>query len=128
MILLDTCTLLWLVDGQQNLSEPAKKTLLKNKETPSVSAISAFEIGIKHRKGLLKLPLPPSDWFFEALRLHGLTELPISAQIAILTTQLPLIHNDPADRMLIATAMNQTLTILTPDKHIQAYPDVKTSW
>ena len=90
--------------------------------------MSAFELGVKYKKGLLTLPLPVEDWFSMALRLHGLTELPINSQIALLSTQLPTIHNDPADRMLIASAMIQKFTLLTPDSHIRAYPDVKTLW
>ena len=54
--------------------------------------------------------------------------LPIDCEVAIRATQLPNLHRDPADRIIIATAMVHQLKIITPDQHIQAYPEIETVW
>lgn len=121
MILLDTCALLWLAGAQEQLSTKAKETITKNSNKLYVSTISAFEIGIKYQKGLLDLPLSPQNWFEQTLSWHGIREIAMNSSIAIQSTALPNIHQDPADRIIIATAIENHLTVLTPDKHIFAY-------
>lgn len=128
MILLDTCTFLWLVTQQDNLSKKARHEISSHASGLFISSISAFELGVKVHKKLLELPLSPQKWLNKALHLHGLTELPIDSETALYATQLPPIHKDPADRLIIATAYRHHLTILTPDSHISAYPQAKTSW
>lgn len=128
MYLLDTCSLLWLTMDPGGLSERAKALLAPREEELFVSAISAFEIGIKVQKGKLQLLLPTSGWFKEALQLHELQEIAVKGEIAAISTELPLIHSDPFDRILIATAKLHNLTLLTPDPMIQKYPDVKWAW
>ncbi len=128
MILLDTCALLWLVADQTRLSEAACTELDRHRERVFVSAISAFEVAIKHRKGKLRLPMSPDDWYQTAVRFHRLSELPVTGEIAARSALLPPLHSDPCDRMIIATAQINDLAILTPDSLIQAYPNVETSW
>ena len=114
MILLDTCTLLWLASEPDRLSASAVAAISSNVNALFVSSFSAFEIGIKSSKGKLKLSMPADEWFSTALRLHGLREIAISGSIAARSTLLPLLHQDPADRILVATALSHTLTIITP--------------
>ena len=128
MLLLDTCTLLWLVGQQQHLSEQAKAALTKSSGSLFISAISAFEIGVKSQKGLLTLPMPVATWLRQAMELHGIDYLAVDCEVAIRATQLPNLHRDPADRIIIATAMVHQLKIITPDQHIQAYPEIETVW
>ncbi len=128
MILLDTCTLLWLVGAQAEISEKALLAVKKNKGSLYVSAISAFEIGIKVKKKKLKLPKKVEDWFSLALQLHGIKELEITSDILISSVQLPLHHTDPADRIIIATASHYNLTILTPDDHMKKYSGINVVW
>lgn len=128
MILLDTCALLWLVGDQGRLSARARDRLREHAGGLFVSAISAFEIGIKHRKGHLSLPLEPEPWFEEALDFHGLAEIPVSGSIAARSTMLPALHSDPCDRILVATAQLLGLLVLTPDALIRSYPDTVTDW
>lgn len=128
MILLDTCTLLWLVGDQSRLSPRARERLREGAGELFVSAISAFEIGIKQRKGKLSLPLEPEPWFEEAVDFHGLAEIPVSASIAARSTMLPALNSDPCDRILVATAQLLGLTVLTPDQVIRSYPDTLTDW
>src|SRR4051794_24281286 len=98
MLLLDTCTLLWLVGDQARLSAVAREMFRAHTGSAFVSAISAFEIGVKHRRGKLILPKDPGQWVDDACRLHSLLEVPVSIQIAMRSTQLPLLHADPCDR------------------------------
>ena len=128
MILLDTCTLLWLTAKQDQLTTNARNAIGSHANSLFISAISAFEIATKVNKNLLELPLPPQEWLNQAIHLHGLTELPIDSEIALYSTQLPAIHKDPADRIIIATAHKYHLYILTPDQHISAYPQTKIIW
>jgi PIN domain nuclease of toxin-antitoxin system len=93
-----------------------------------VSAISGFEIGVKCRRGALILPLPAEEWYEAALSGHGLTEIALDGRCAIRAANLPPIHRDPADRIIVATAATHGLTILTPDALIRAYPGVTVVW
>jgi len=128
MILLDTCTLLWLVMDHSHLSPIALKTMEKNAGRLSVSAITAFEIGLKAERGKLELPFPVQVWFKKAVQLHGILEFPVTSAIALTASALPPVHNDPFDRLIIATALEHGAALLTPDPMIKKYPEVKTLW
>ena len=128
MILLDTCALLWLSGDQKKLSDKAIETIVKNTDALFVSSITAFEIAIKCRNRKLKLGEPPLDWFKEALEFHGIRELPVTGSIAITSVQLPPLHNDPCDRIIIATAQINALKILTCDPHITQYKQSDVIW
>ena len=131
MILLDTCTLIWLSADREKLTDKAKQIIRKYTGNLYISSISACEIGVKYNKGLLTLSSPALSWFQQALEWHGITEIPVDSKIAVQATLLPLIHRDPADRIIIATALEKSLTIVTADKHIHAYGkelDLKVVW
>ena len=128
MLLLDTCTLLWLASEQNTLSVKAKKEIEKNAHGLFVSAITAFEIAIKCRNGMLELPLPPLDWFLETLDFHGIHEIPITSSIAVSAVQLPPLHNDPCDRIIIATSQLNAMRIVTCDRLITQYKNVEVIW
>lgn len=127
-MLLDTCALLWLALDQRGLSEKAKLCMRGHVGQLHVSAISAFEIGQKVAAGKLKLKLKPASWFPRACELHGLEVIPLTAEAALTAAALPPFHKDPFDRLLIATAITQGFTILTPDEKIRQYPKVKIVW
>lgn len=126
LILLDTCTFLWLADPKAALPQAVKAVLRASTER-FVSAISAFEIGYKNAQGKLNLPCAPSIWFRENCAARGIRTLPIQESIALRASQLPLHHRDPADRFIIATALEYDARILTPDPYFSAY-DVKVMW
>ncbi|MBF0546840.1 MAG: type II toxin-antitoxin system VapC family toxin [Candidatus Riflebacteria bacterium] len=128
MLLLDTCALLWLASDQKKLSLTAKNEIIKNAQELFVSAISAFEIAVKSRSGKLRLPLLPLDWFSEALDFHGIREIPVTSSIAVFSVQLPLLHNDPCDRIIIATAQLKSMKIVTSDKLISDYNQASVIW
>lgn len=128
MILLDTCTLLWLSDPEVELP-PAVKSLIRR--TPPgqrfVSAISAFEIAVKHAKGRLALPLPPQAWLDASYAQRGLASLPVTDRVACGAAALPPLHKDPADRIIVASALLHDLVVVTPDPLIRAYA-VRCQW
>lgn len=128
MLLLDTCTLLWLVADQSKLTETARDAIAANADSLFISAITAFEIAIKHRQQKLTLPLPPQEWLTQVFEFHGIRELPVTSSIAMLSVQLPTLHNDRCDRIIIATAAMNSLSIVTSDELIAQYPQAKTIW
>jgi len=128
MILLDTCTLLWLVLEPTKLSTKAKTLLADPATIVWLSSISAFEIGQKHAKGKLELRLPPDPWLRGAIESHQLRLLDLDLSSALSAAALPPHHNDPIDRLLIATAQRHQLTLLTPDPNIHLYSNVKLAW
>ena len=128
MILLDTCALIWLVSDQKKFSKKALNKIEDSAGVLFISAISAFEIGQKYRRGLLTLPFAPDEWFSKALAWHQIECIPINHTIALTACDLPPIHKDPADRIIIATAMLQGYKLITPDQHISSYPEAEVFW
>lgn len=120
-LLLDTRVFLWAVDDNPNLSPAAKSAILDGRNIVYVSAATAWEIAIK--RGLGKLKIPRSD-YLEELRLHRFTALDITTEHALSVERLPPHHKDPFDRMLIAQAQEEHLTIVTRDHRISLY-DIK---
>jgi PIN domain nuclease of toxin-antitoxin system len=119
-IILDTCGLIWLVNGGGDLS---KKTLkqIQDVDVVYVSAATALEIGCKVALGKLDLPMEPVEWYNAALEVHDLVEIPVNGDIALCSASLPMIHKDPADRVIIATAKQKNLPVVTHDKRFEAY-------
>lgn len=126
-MLLDSCSLIWLASHQKELSGPAIAAIKLECSNLFVSAISAFEIGLKHRKHKLTLPAPVEEWFPEILSVHGIREIPVDGRIAARSAVLPPHHADPCDRIIIATAQLHPMPILTPDPAFRKYR-VKTLW
>ena len=119
-MLLDTCALLWLADGAKELSVAARKQI-ESSAVVYVSAISAFEIGLKHRAGKLALPVPPREWFQRIVEHHRLAVLPLDWDVCLAATELPPLHKDPCDRFIIATAKLRRLSVVTADPRFRDY-------
>ena len=121
MIILDTCVLLWLAGDQKKLSAVAKKNIEHNAGALFISSISAFEIAVKYRSHKLSLPLPVMQWLTEVTGFHGIKEIDVTSAIAVCAAELPLLHKDPCDRIIIATAQLHDMTIITCDELIAQY-------
>jgi PIN domain nuclease of toxin-antitoxin system len=128
MILLDSCVLLWLTSDPSCLSSAAAMVLQEERTPVFVSAISTFEIGQKAARKRIILSMPVCEWMNELLQYYGFRELAITSAIAGRATLLPSIHSDPFDRLLVSTAIEHHLTLVTPDRTIRQYPGVKTLW
>ena len=96
-MILDTCALLCFAQGGEMLYAPVRKRI-NSESTVFVSAISGFEIGVKHQKGKLELPAQPSDW------LEAIPTASRSSSAPSRPVHLHRIHTDPCERLIIATA------------------------
>ena len=120
MIILDTCALLWLAQGGGRLTE-ATRARIDEEQDVTVSPISAFEIAVKHAKGKLSLAVPPAEWWYRAIQHHRLEVISLTAETVIRATRLPAIHGDPADRFIIATALENSVPVVTSDARFPEY-------
>jgi PIN domain nuclease of toxin-antitoxin system len=126
-ILLDTCTFLWVITNAPQLSNPARELFADPANKVYLSAVSTWEIAIKHALGRLPLPEPPGRFIPEQRQQHGVEALPLEEEATLYLGRLPKHHNDPFDRMLICQAIMHGLVILTPDELVTQYP-VRTTW
>jgi len=120
-ILLDTHVLIWTLENNLTLSNIARDTIIDGNNIVFVSSASVWEIAIKKSIGKLDVP----DNLIEEIELHRFTPLPISYAHAQLVANLPHLHKDPFDRILIAQALLERLTLITRDELIMEY-EVKT--
>ena len=119
-LILDTCALLWLVNGMNEISEKTRQKI-SSAEIVFISAISAWEISLKVAQGKLELPKEPEIWFKTAIKSHNLFLTPLNLEILFEANKLPWHHRDPADRFIIATAIKENATIVTADKKFKLY-------
>lgn len=123
-LLLDTHALLWWVADSPKLKASWRKAIGDVEARVVVSAASIWEIAIKTRMGRLSLSLPDGVTLAGLADACGFEDLPIRADHAAAEHDLPPHHNDPFDRLLIAQATAETLTLVSADRTMRAY-DVK---
>ena len=123
-LLLDTHVLLWWLAGSRQLGLRAKRDLFLPGVTLWISAAVVWEITIKVGAGRLKLRKPPAE-IIPSLIERGFQALPIKIDHALAIRHLPAMHNDPFDRMLVAQAQCEGLTLVTADPAVAAY-DIRT--
>jgi PIN domain nuclease of toxin-antitoxin system len=126
-LLLDTCTFLWVALGDRALSRAARAVFTEPANEVYLSAISSWEIALKHAVGKLPLPEQPTVFIPEARALYRIEPLALDEPAALAIAQLPALHRDPFDRMLICQAIMGGLTLVTPDPLIRQYA-VPTLW
>ncbi|MCP4599544.1 MAG: type II toxin-antitoxin system VapC family toxin [Proteobacteria bacterium] len=126
-LLLDTCTFLWIISDDPNLSTAARKIFLDEQNDVYLSSISTWEIAVKHGLGKLPLPEPPDRFIPKQRERHNIDPLPLDELSTLQLHRLPPLHKDPFDRMLICQAIAHSLTILTPDQLISDYP-IRVVW
>ncbi len=128
MIILDTATWIWMSSDPESLSENARGAI-EDHRGGLVSAISAWEVGMLVSKGRIRLDRPVDRWTDEAMRANGVEPVPVDHRIGALATLLPgNPPSDPADRLIIATALDRGGAIVTPDRHIRDYPFCPAIW
>ena len=126
-ILLDTCAFLWIITDAPELSDSARILFVDPANEVYLSAVSAWEIALKHALGRLPLPEPPERFIPSRRKQHGIDTLPLEEEAALHLTRLPPYHQDPFDRMLICQAVVHGMVLLTPDEMILQY-SVRTTW
>ncbi|HLI34616.1 MAG TPA: type II toxin-antitoxin system VapC family toxin [Terriglobia bacterium] len=125
--LLDTAVWLWSLTASERLNKRGRQLIENGKEELYLSAASSWEISIKSTLGKLRLPEPPMRYVPKRMDAQGIRPLPISHTHALWVSSLPMHHNDPFDRLLIAQAQSEKMVILTADRAFAQY-DVKTFW
>jgi len=115
--LLDTHILLWWLSNDKKLSKELRDTITDADNVIYVSSASVWEMSIKSHLGKLSMP----DNLDEMLVEKGFLSLSITLEHAVLAGHLPAIHRDPFDRMLLAQAKIEKLTLLTHDNLLKKY-------
>ena len=125
--LLDTAIFLWSLDAFHNLNQEAQELLTTGAGEIYLSAVSSWEIAIKWGIGKLRLPAPPASLIPGALSNLSIRPLPMTHTHAFAVADLPTHHSDPFDRMLIAQARSEDMTVLTADGAFLKYK-IRTFW
>ncbi|MFY9989335.1 MAG: type II toxin-antitoxin system VapC family toxin [Chthoniobacterales bacterium] len=126
-LLLDTCTFIWLAADPDKLSTRARKALSDVSSELFLSHASAWEIHMKSLAGKLVLPEKPRSWIAQQLSARQVTDWPIDLETIHRTSDLPVYHKDPFDRLLLAQSAVHDLRIVTPDPVFRRYK-VKLLW
>lgn len=131
MIVLDTHTWIWWIGDPDRLSEPARHRIETEarKDQVCISSISAWELALLVKKGRLELTVDPREWIARSESLPFLRFVPVDNRIAVLSNDLPgVFHDDPADRIIVASALTLGATLVTKDTKIRDYPSVESLW
>jgi PIN domain nuclease of toxin-antitoxin system len=118
MLLLDTHVLVWLDEGNPRLGKAALQTIDESLTSGQlgVATISFWEVAMLIDKQRLAMQTELANWRFELLQ-AGLLEIPLRGTTATHAGQLPLFHGDPADRIIVATAIENGATLMTAEKN-----------
>lgn len=119
--LLDTRVWIWMLAEPEKLSRRVSTILGDEKTELFLSVASVWEMSIKHRLGKLTFSTPPSQFIPEQLEKMNVRSIPIEAHHAIAAAELPDHHHDPFDRLILAQAILEKLTILSADKQFSKY-------
>ena len=118
--LLDTCALVWLGMGGGELSAEAKRRI-SVASSLCYSSISAWKLTRLQKEGKIAIPATPEDFLSDLTAEYGITSIPPTDDVVIRAARLPDHHKDPADRIIIATALIHDLTVITGDKKFRQY-------
>ena len=121
-LLLDTHVFLWLNDSPEKLTDAARQACEDPRNSLHLSLASAWEIQIKQQLGKLQLEAPWQDMIKTQQRDNDLAIVPVELAHVEALANLPPAHRDPFDRMLIAQALTEGMTIVTLDTAFKEYP------
>ncbi len=119
--LLDTHCWLWMQVSPERISAKVLNQLMDPENALYLSSASSWEIAIKWALGKLPLPQAPEEYVPRCLERHGVLGLPVQHRHALHTASLPPHHRDPFDRLLVAQAQLEKLTLVTADRKLAAY-------
>jgi PIN domain nuclease of toxin-antitoxin system len=128
VILLDTHVWIWWASHSPKLSAAAEQAIARETQI-AVAAISCWEVAMLVERGRLKLDRDVGLWVDQATALPKVVVLPLTPQIAVASVRLPpSFHGDPADRMIVATAQQHGISLVTRDERIQKSGVLTTIW
>jgi PIN domain nuclease of toxin-antitoxin system len=131
MIVLDTHVWLWWLSNPEKLSPAAAERIEKETQASGIriSSISVWEIAMLVAKGRLELVVDITEWFAVTESLSFVKFIPVNNSVAVQAVRLPgHFHDDPADRIIVATAMVSSASIISADNKIRGYRGVKSVW
>jgi len=120
-LLLDTHVLLWVAREPARLNGKARSVLADEDNDLFISPVNVWEIGIKYARGSFPLPAPPDDFIRDMRAKLSLGLLVVTTDDAVAAAELPGIHKDPFDRMLVAQAARRRLVLATADDLVTRY-------
>lgn len=124
-ILLDTHIFLWLLDDDKRLSKQYRQIIHDLDNEIFLSVVSIWECVIKYQVGKLNFPNSPEIYLPQERRKHLIKTLTVDENSITRLIGLPLIHKDPFDRLIMSQALQHNLIIMTEDKLILAYPNMR---
>lgn len=128
MIVLDTHAWIWWAAGSRELSAPARHAI-DGADGIGICAISLWEVSMLVAKGRLEFDRDPLEWMKQALALPRVELLPLTPDVAVEAAALGTeFHGDPADRLVVATALDQAARLITRDLRIRRSGVVRTVW
>lgn len=131
MIVLDTHTWVWWINGQPSLSRGAQRAIAKaaSEAAVYVSSISVWEVSQLVAKGRLELTMDVESWVHKSEAMPFMHFVAVDNPIAMKSVHLPApFHSDPADRIIVATAIVLGYPLITKDRRILDYSHVKAFW
>jgi PIN domain nuclease of toxin-antitoxin system len=122
--LLDTHIFIWLIDEDNRLDSLWREEIKNPQNQIFLSVASVWECVIKYQIGKLNFPQSPDIYLPQKRKEYLIKSLPINEESLSHLRQLPLLHKDPFDRLLISQSLQDDLTIMTEDNAILAYPNL----
>ena len=126
-LLLDTQAFLWSISAPELLGARARRAIQAGRNEVFVSAVSAWEIAIKSALGRLTLAEDPQRFIPDQMTQNAFEPLPVQIRHALKVADLPDIHRDPFDRLLVAQALTEELVLVSADAQLGRYP-VRVIW
>ena len=127
MIVLDTHAWIWWASDPARLGRRGRAAL-EAADGIGVPAVCCFEVVAAAARGRIGLDRPAREWLEQALALPRVQLLPLTPAVAVGATQLGSFHGDPADRLIVATAIVEAAVLVTRDRNIRSYAGVSTVW
>jgi PIN domain nuclease of toxin-antitoxin system len=131
LIVLDTHAWIWWLSDPHKIPSSTRELISEHSVSEGlyVSSISTWEVAMLVARGRLRLSTAVRDWISKSEALEYVRFVPVDNPIALRAVELPEpFHRDPADRMIVATALTMGAEIVTGDRKIQNYPHVTTVW
>jgi PIN domain nuclease of toxin-antitoxin system len=123
--LLDTHIWVWYVFGSERLPRGLREALDAAVGRLWLSPISVWEVAMLHEGGRLELEGGPRRWVVQALERFPLDEASLTREVALRSHEVALVHRDPADRLIAATALVHDLTLVSVDERLAAASGVR---
>ncbi|HET7435117.1 MAG TPA: type II toxin-antitoxin system VapC family toxin [Thermoanaerobaculia bacterium] len=127
MIVADTHAFIWWMNNPRQLSHDAL-TALVEADKIGIAAITCWEVALLHQRGRITIRGDVAQWLHSATATENVTVLPLSVEVAVRASRLPDVIRDPADRLIVATALEHGTSLVTKDGRITGSALVATIW